>query len=82
MQIYDIHVQDAQRLPPQEFLKEKFQTNCYHYIHVLQISVLLRAKGTIILVCTAHIYRIKYLSAIYVPANLTKDTQEIRTCYF
>lgn len=25
---------------------------------------------------------LKYLSAIYVPANLTKDTQEIRTCYF
>lgn len=80
MQIYDI--QDVQSLSPQESLKEKFQTNCYHYIHVLQISVLLRSKGTIILVCTAHIYRIKYLSAIYVPANLTKDTQEIRTCYF
>lgn len=29
-----------------------------------------------------QISRIKYLSAIYVPANLTKDTQEIRTCYF
>lgn len=80
MQIYDI--QDVQSLSPQESLKEKFQTNCYHYINVLQISVLLRAKGTIILVCSVHIYRIKYLSAIYVPANLTKDTQEIRTCYF
>lgn len=67
---------------PKNLSKEKFQTNCYHYIHVLQISVLLRAKGTIILVGIAHIYRIKYLSAIYVPANLTKDTQEIRTCYF
>lgn len=80
MQIYDI--QDVQSLSPQESLKEKFQTNCYHYIHVLQIPVLLRAKGSIILVCIVHIYRIKYLSAIYVPANLTKDTQEIRTCYF
>lgn len=78
MQIYDIHVQDAQRLPPQEFFKRKVSNQ----LHVLQISVLLRAKGTIILVCTEHIYRIKYLSAIYVPANLTKDTQEIRTCYF
>lgn len=80
MQIYDI--QDVQSLSPQESLKEKFQTNSYHYIHVLQRSVLLRAKSTIILVGTVHIYRIKYLSAIYVPANLTKDTQEIRTCYF
>lgn len=58
---------------PKNLSKKSFKpTAIIIYMHVLQISVLLRAKGTIILVCTAHIYRIKYLSAIYVPANLTK----------
>lgn len=33
LRIYD--VQDEQRLSPQDSLKEKFQTNCYHYLKYL-----------------------------------------------
>lgn len=80
MQIYDIHVQDAQRLPPQESLKEKFQTiKLSLYTCITKICSFTRKRYYY---PCLQVSRIKYLSAIYVPANLTQDTQEIRTCYF